>query len=382
VPSPDSATPRELVVSPADSGTRLDRFVAAHCPELSRTRVQELIESGHVHIDGKPAGKGAVHLRDGQTISVEVTERPAIVAAAEAIPLDVLYEDDDVIAINKAAGMTVHAGAGNVSGTLVNALLGRGQALSQGGDPLRPGIVHRLDKETSGVILVAKNDAAHAKMGEAFRQRAVKKTYIALVQGVLGEKSGRIELAIGRDPIHRTRMTTQRKSWHGEGIANPREARTDWKALAKIDSTTLVEVQLHTGRTHQIRVHFSALKHPVVGDALYGAARELSVGGGSDLVGPDEGRRREKHGSKDPPLARELGARVGRSAGARERVTLPPLARNFLHAAKLGFAQPRSGAWIEVRAALPAELRDYLKKLCDAAGEPQSRIDAALAGYL
>ncbi len=342
MPLNDSVTHRELVVSAADSGARLDRFVAAQCPELSRTRVQELIESGHVLVDGKAASKGSVHLRARQKISVKVSERPAIVAAAEAIPLDVLYEDEDVIAINKAAGMTVHAGAGNASGTLVNALLGRGQALSQAGDPLRPGIVHRLDKETSGVILVAKNDAAHAKLGEAFRLRAIKKTYIALVQGFLAEKSGRIELAIGRDPIHRTRMTTQRKSWHGAAIANPREARTDWSALAKIGGTTLLEVQLHTGRTHQIRVHFSALKHPVVGDTLYGAARELRVG----------------------------------------KLDLPPLGRNFLHAAKLGFAQPRTGAWIEVRAVLPVELHEYLKQLCDAAGEPQSRIDAALAGYL
>ncbi len=355
--------------------------MAAHCPELSRSRVQELIDGGLLLVNGKPA-KSSQKLRGGELITVRAQPRPAPHAEAEAIPLDVLYEDDDVIAINKAAGMTVHAGAGNVSGTLVNALLGRGQALSQGGDPLRPGIVHRLDKETSGVILVAKNDAAHAKLGEAFRQRAIKKTYIALVQGVLGEKSGRIELAIGRDPIHRTRMTTQRKSWHGEAIANPREARTDWKALAKIDGTTLVEVQLHTGRTHQIRVHFSALKHPVVGDTLYGAARELSVGGGSDAVGPDEGRRTEKHGSKDPPVPGGPRAGMGRSAAATENIMLAPLGRNFLHAAKLGFAQPRTGAWIEVRAALPGELRDYLKKLCDAAGEPQSRIDAALAGYL
>src|SRR5260370_5054591 len=174
--------------------------------------------------------------------------------------------------------MRVHAGAGNVSGTLVNALLGRGQVLSKGGDPLRPGIVHRLDKETSGVILVAKNDTAHAKLGEAFRKRAIKKTYLALVQGVLTEKSGRIELAIVRDPTHRTRMTTQRKSWHGTATANPREARTDWKMLAKIDSTTLVEVQLHTGRTHQSRVHFSALKHPVSGAMLNRPSRELRVG--------------------------------------------------------------------------------------------------------
>jgi 23S rRNA pseudouridine1911/1915/1917 synthase len=331
----------QLLAVATDRGTRLDRFVAAHRPELSRSRVQELIDGGLVLVNGK-AAKSSQKLHGGELIAVHARPRPAPHAAAEAIPLEVLYEDDDVMAINKAAGMTVHAGAGNVSGTLVNALLGRGQSLSGTGDPLRPGIVHRLDKETSGVILVAKNDAAHAKLSEAFRLRAVKKTYIALVQGVLGEKSGRIDLAIGRDPIHRTRMTTQRKSWHGAAVANPREARTDWKALLKVAGTTLVEVQPHTGRTHQIRVHFSALKHPVVGDTLYGAAGELRVG----------------------------------------KLTLPALGRNFLHAAKLGLAQPRSGAWIEVRAALPGELRDYLKKLSDAAGEPQSRIDAALAGYL
>ncbi len=341
MPTGAQSEKHELLALATDAGTRLDQFVAARSLGLSRSRVQELIDGELVLVNGKPA-KSSQKLHGGELITVRAEPRPAPHAEAELIPLDVLYEDDDVIVVNKAAGMTVHAGAGNVSGTLVNALLGRGQALSQGGDPLRPGIVHRLDKETSGVILVAKNDAAHAKLGEAFRQRAIKKTYIALVQGVLGEKSGRIELAIGRDPIHRTRMTTQRKSWHGEAIANPRESRTDWKALAKIDSTTLVEVQLHTGRTHQIRVHFSALKHPVVGDTLYGAAGELRVG----------------------------------------KAALPALERNFLHAAKLGFAQPRSGAWIEVRAALPSELREYLKKLSGVAGESQSRIDAALAGYL
>ena len=333
---------KQFRVESSEAGQRLDRFVASHCAQLSRTRVQKFIDAGLVLVDGSAAKKGSVRLRGGEEITVEAPERPVIVAKAEAIPLDVLYEDEDVIAINKPAGMTVHAGAGNASGTLVNALLGRGQALSKGGDPLRPGIVHRLDKETSGVILIAKNDAAHAKLGEAFRQRAVKKTYLALVQGILKEKSGRIELAIGRDPIHRTRMTTPRKSWQGIAIANPREARTDWRALAKIDNTTLVEVQLHTGRTHQIRVHFSALKHPVVGDTLYGAASQLRV----------------------------------------SKVVLPKLERNFLHAARLGFAQPRTGMWIEVRAPLPAELYDFLKKLGTAAGEPQGRIDASLAGYL
>lgn len=339
--APERAT-RNLVSASADAGTRLDRFVATQFPELSRTRVQELIESGHVQVDGKSAKKGSVHLRGGEKITVEITERPAMAAKPEAIPLEVLYEDEDVIAINKPAGMTVHAGAGNPSGTLVNALLGRGMELSKGGDPLRPGIVHRLDKETSGVILVAKNDAAHAKLGEAFQQRAVKKTYLALVQGILKEKTGSIELAIGRDPLHRTRMATPRKSGRGAAPANPRHACTDWRVLTNIANTTLVEVQLHTGRTHQIRVHFSALKYPVVGDTLYGAASQLRVG----------------------------------------KQVLPKLERNFLHAAKLGFAQPRTGSWIEVRAPLPVELREFLEQLSAAAGEPQSRIDAALAAYL
>jgi 23S rRNA pseudouridine1911/1915/1917 synthase len=234
--------------------------------------------------------------------------------------------------------MTVHAGAGNPRGTLVNALLGRGQALSQGGDALRPGIMHRLDKGTSGIILVAKNDFAHAKLAESFRQREVKKTYIALVEGHLQQERGRIELAIMRDPKRRTRMTARRSIVLG----NAREARTDWRTLAQIGSTSLLEVQLHTGRTHQIRVHFSALRHPVVGDSLYGASAQL---------------------------------RVGKS-------TLPPLARNFLHAAKLGFAQPRTGAWIELRAPLPAELREFLRHLIASAGESPERIDAALTSYL
>jgi len=335
-------TQHQFTVEKDEAGRRLDVILADHCPELSRTRIQELIESGHVHLDGKPAKKGSLHLRGREKIIIEVTARPAIVAKAEAIALEVLYEDEDVIAINKPAGMTVHAGAGNPSGTLVNALLGRGLELSKGGDPLRPGIVHRLDKETSGVILVAKNDAAHAKLGEAFQQRAVKKTYLALVQGILKEKTGSIELAIGRDPIHRTRMATLQKSGRGAAPANPRQARTDWRVLTHIDNTTLLEVQLHTGRTHQIRVHFSALKHPVVGDALYGAAANLRIG----------------------------------------KVTLPKLARNFLHAARLGFAQPRTGAWVEVRAPLPGALREFLARLCAVAREPQGRIDAALAAYL
>jgi 23S rRNA pseudouridine1911/1915/1917 synthase len=327
----------DFIVSDREAGQRLDRIVTSQCPDLSRTRVQELIAAGLILVDAR-AVKGSQRLRGGERITVEVQPRPPIHAEAESIPLDVLYEDDDVVAVNKPAGMTVHAGAGNTRGTLVNALLGRGQTLSEGGDALRPGIVHRLDKDTSGIILVAKNDAAHAKLGEAFRQRAVKKTYIALIHGILKGDRGRIDLAIGRDPKRRVRMAARRSGV----LANAREARTDWRVLARIDTTTLVEVQLHTGRTHQIRVHFSALRHPVVGDTLYGAEAQLRVG----------------------------------------KVTLPPLGRNFLHAAKLGFTQPRTGAWIELRAPLPPHLRAFLQQLADTAGDARPRIDAALSSYL
>jgi 23S rRNA pseudouridine1911/1915/1917 synthase len=333
----DESNIKEFVVAEGDAGQRLDQRIASRFNSISRTRVQELIEAGLVLVNSRPA-KGSHRLRGGERIQIQIQPRPALRAEPESIPLEILYEDEDVIGVNKPAGMTVHAGAGNSRGTLVNALLGRGQNLSQGGDALRPGIVHRLDKETSGIILVAKNDAAHAKLGEAFRQREVKKTYIALLQGHFAEESGRIELAVMRDPKRRTRMTARRSMVLGHA----REARTDWCCLTRIDNTTLAEVQLHTGRTHQIRVHFSALRHPVVGDTLYGAASRLRIG----------------------------------------KTALPVLNRNFLHAAKLGFPQPRTGAWIELRAPLPPELREFLRQLSAAAGESPARIDAALASYL
>jgi 23S rRNA pseudouridine1911/1915/1917 synthase len=329
---------RLIGVSPEEVGSRLDRVVVAHCPELSRTRVQELIEQGLVLLNGN-AAKGSQKVRVNDLIRVVPQERPALQAEAEQIPLAILYEDDDVIAINKPAGMNVHAGAGNSHGTLVNALLGRGQALSQGTDPLRPGIVHRLDKETSGIVLVAKNDFAHAKLSEAFRQRAIRKIYLALVQGRMEDDHGRIELAIARDPNRRTRMTAIRRP---SISPNARAARTDWRVLTRIDSTSLLEVQLHTGRTHQIRVHFSALRHPIVGDTLYGAPTQLRVG----------------------------------------PATLPTLGRNFLHAAKIGFAQPRTGKNVELLAPVPPELREYLRELAKAAGDDPSRIDVALNGFL
>ena len=330
-----SIVPLELVAGPGDVGLRLDRFVAGHCPELSRARVQELVESGLVLVDGRPA-KPSQKLKKNGRITIRPEPRAPLKAEAESIPLDVLYEDDDLIVVNKPAGMNVHAGAGSSSGTLVNALLGRGQALSNAADILRPGIVHRLDKDTSGAILIAKNDFAHQKLGEEFRTRTIEKTYLALVQGKLSEKKGRIELAIARDPKTRVRMTA-----HAAGkLASARTARTDWTVLQVCGPATLVEVQLHTGRTHQIRVHFSALKHPVVGDTLYGAASQLTAG----------------------------------------KIKLPVLGRQFLHAAKLSFTHPRTGKKVTMTAPLAPELKIYLEKLVAAAGVGE--IDAALAGFL
>ena len=331
------SNPHTFVVGKGQAGSRLDLTIASEVAGVSRTRIQELIQAGLVLVNDR-AVKGSHRVRAGERVSVRLEPRPPMRAEAESIPLDVLYEDQDLMAINKPAGMTVHAGAGNTRGTLVNALLGRGQALSQGGDALRPGIVHRLDKDTSGIILVAKNDAVHARLAEAFRRREMKKIYVALVHGQVKGEHGSIDLAITRDPRRRVRMTARRSIV----FAKAREARTDWRVLAYIDGTTLVEVELHTGRTHQIRVHFSAQRHPVVGDTLYGASARLSVG----------------------------------------KAMMPDLSRNFLHAAKLGFKHPTTGAWIDLRAPFPPNLYDFLQNLASAAGESSQRIDAALEQYL
>jgi 23S rRNA pseudouridine1911/1915/1917 synthase len=321
-----------LRVETRDAGQRLDRYLAAHLPALSRTRLAELIAEGRVRVNGG-AAKRSHRLTGGQTVEVEVQPRPPLEAAPEDLPLEVLYEDDEVVVLNKPAGMTVHAGAGHASGTVVNALLHRYRALSSLAGALRPGIVHRLDKDTSGALLVARTDAAHADLARQFAARQIKKTYLALVHGRLAQDSGTIGLPIARDLHRRTRMTTRRR----EG----RAARTDWRVLARLDGYTLVEVDLHTGRTHQIRVHFSALGHPVVGDTLYGAPRE-----------PRAGRR-----------------------------VLAPLGRNFLHAARIGFTHPATRDAVDVRAPLPAALREWLAGLASALGAESGEIEAALRPY-
>lgn len=325
----------ELLVPQAARGTRLDLWLVEQRPQLSRARLQELIAAGLVLVNGA-AAKASLKLRGGERIVLEARQRPPLRAEAESIPLEVLYEDDDLLIVNKPAGMSVHAGAGNSRGTLVNALLGRGQTLSRGGtqadEPLRPGIVHRLDKQTSGLIVIAKNDYAHAKLAESFRVREVKKTYLALIEGRLETARGKIAFPIGRDPVHRTRMKAfplHSSSARRIPSGRIREALTEWRTLVEFVSSTLVEVQLHTGRTHQIRVHFSAMKHPLAGDSLYGASSQLRAG----------------------------------------KAELPALDRQFLHAAKLAFPHPRTGLWVESSAPLPQDLRDCLYRLAGAEGQ-------------
>ena len=325
--------PQTLTAASSDAGRRLDLFLAQNIPELSRTRIQELIREGRVRMDGRIA-KVSHRVAAGETVEIEVLPRPAPQALPEDLPLEFLYVDDDFVIVNKPAGMVVHAGAGHSRGTLVNALLHRLGTLSAAGGALRPGIVHRLDRETSGAMVVARNDQAHENLAEQFRSRNVRKIYLALVHGKMPRDSGTITLPISRDPRRRTRMTAR--------AAKGRHARTDWRVIARLDRCTLVEAALHTGRTHQIRAHFAAVGHPVVGDTLYGAPRGLRAG------------------SRDLPL----------------------LERNFLHAARIGFSHPSSGVWIEVRAPLPRDLRVYFDQVGASIGRRATEIEAALAPYV
>lgn len=325
----------EFVVPAEDAGQRLDRFLVSQLPALSRARIQSLMDEGRVQVDGS-ARRASHRVETGERVTVDIPPPPPAGVEPEPIPIDVLYEDADIAVINKPAGMIVHPGAGANAGTLVAALLHRfgREGLSTVGGPLRPGIVHRLDKETSGAIVIARTDEAHRKLVEDFRDRLVQKTYVALLHGKIKGEAGSIELPISRDLRRRSRMTARRR----EG----RAAHTDWRARLRIDGFTFIEADLRTGRTHQIRVHFSALGCPVVGDALYGAPRQERV---------------------DSQL-------------------LAPLDRNFLHAARVAFDHPRTAKHIEVRAPLPSELRDYLAALGRAAKADPASIDALLREYL
>jgi 23S rRNA pseudouridine1911/1915/1917 synthase len=293
-----------------DAGRRLDLFLQQQFPQYSRSRLQSWIKAGLVLVNGRP--ERASHLlREGDQIQAEPAPLAPLAATPEDIPLTVLYEDDDVVAIDKPAGMVVHAGAGVRSGTLVNALLARFGSLSTEGGDVRPGIVHRLDRYTSGVLLVAKTDAAHRGLAEQFASRTIRKVYLAVVHGAVKADRGHIEKPISRDPIRRVRMTAR--------LAQGRAAWSEYKTLRRFDGFTLLEVLIGTGRTHQIRVHLASIGHPVVGDRLYGAPAEAA------------GRK--------------------------------PLGRYFLHAASIRFSQPTTGESIEISAPLPAELEQWMQGL-------------------
>ena len=249
-----------LVVPEDDPPDRLDHYLGAHAPELSRTRAKEMIAEGLVTLNGAPA-KPSAKVTPGDTIEAEASEPPAMTAEPEDIAVDVVYEDDDVAVVDKPAGMVVHPAPGSMSGTLVNALLGRGGELSTLGGHLRPGIVHRLDRSTTGLIVVAKNDVAHRVLSEAFQERAVKKVYLTLVWGVFKEPEGVIDEPVGRKVTDRKRMAV---------VPGGRSAITTWRVREEFPFATLLEVGLKTGRTHQIRVHMAHLRRPVIGDSDYG----------------------------------------------------------------------------------------------------------------
>jgi len=346
-------SPSRVVVALDVAGLRLDQFLAAHIG-VSRARVQELVASQKILVKGAPA-KASLKLRGGEEITIlSAAERPPLRAFAEEIPLDIRYEDHDLAIVNKPAGMMVHAGAGSTDdarnrGTLVNALLHHFASLSAVGGETRPGIVHRLDKETSGLMVVAKNDDAHRKLAVQFARREVKKTYLALVHGWLKKDSGTISASISRDRVRRTRMTTRN--------TGGREAVSHYRVERRIDSPygkfTLIEIKIDTGRTHQIRVHMASLGHPVVGDALYGAPREIAT--------TPVAKTRRKGGPTAGAIPR-LAKAPRRGALPRNGETAGPLSlpRNFLHAAELELAHPRTGKKIALKSALPVELQEFL----------------------
>jgi len=302
----------ELVAEAEHEGLRLDRFLAGEIAGRSRSQIQRLIEDGRVTLERVKTVKANTPVRTGDVIAVDLPEPAPATPSAEAIPLEILYQDRDLIVINKPAGLVVHPGAGHQSGTLVNALLHHGTDLSGIGGELRPGIVHRLDKGTSGVMVVAKHDAAHQALARQFHDREVEKEYVALVWGLVQQRK-RIDLPIGRDPVHREKVSTRARR------ARSAVTRVTW--ARHIPGASLVRVAIATGRTHQIRVHLSAIGHPIIGDSLYGGTRR----------------------------------RVPHDLHAVQRLDRP-----FLHAERLTLTQPQTGERLEFEAPLPDDLRSVL----------------------
>jgi 23S rRNA pseudouridine1911/1915/1917 synthase len=303
-----------FAAGPALRGERLDRAVASSLPALSRSRVQGLLEAGRVLVDGRP-GRAAQRLKGGESLEVSIPPPERALPEPEDLPLAVLHEDRDLLVLDKPAGVVVHPAAGHARGTLVNALLHHVSGLSGVGGVLRPGIVHRLDKDTSGCLVVAKNDAALRALQRAFQERTVEKTYLALVHGYPAS-SGRLDTLHARHPRDRKRFTGRSKTG--------KPAVTTWRVRTVLHGATLLEVGLETGRTHQIRVHFSELGHPLLGDTLYGGTR------------------------KGDPRVRAVQTRLGRQA---------------LHAWKLVFPHPRSQKPVRCEAPIPPDLAEALEAL-------------------
>jgi 23S rRNA pseudouridine1911/1915/1917 synthase len=301
----------KLQAGPEDRGLRLDIFLSQRLEKLTRSQIQHLIRSGAILVEGR-TDKSGYRIRGGETIDVDLRPLDPILLKAEQIPLQIYYEDQDLAIIEKPAGLMVHPGSGSRTGTIVHGLLFHFHQLSSTGGETRPGIVHRLDKKTSGLLIIAKNNSAHARLSKDFQDRRVQKTYLALVHGTPRRESGTIELPVGRHPSIRTKMAA--------GAPRARSAWTQYRVIEKFGGYSLLEVQIKTGRTHQIRVHLSAIGHPVVGDDVYG---ERSF--------------------------KEFIKKFG------------PVDRYFLHATSLRLIHPTTGAPLEFHSPLPLELRKLLE---------------------
>lgn len=298
----------EIIVSSKEAYQRIDHYLIKKGIGISRTRIQQLIKQGIVTVNLKAVKPNyKVHPQD--KISLTIPPRQKIDITPEDLPLEILYEDDQILAINKPPHMVVHPAPGNYSGTLVNALLFYFGELSMEGGPERPGIIHRLDKETSGLILVAKTDKAHQELSRQFKARKISKTYLAIVAGKIKKGSGKIILPIGRDRLERKKISTR--------TIKPREAVTEFKVLERFSRATLIEVKPQTGRTHQIRVHMASLNHPILGDKVYGGRKNLSID----------------------------GIRIN---------------RHMLHANGLGFTHPTKKEYMELSSPIPSDMAELL----------------------
>jgi len=317
-----------FTVDETGAGVRLDAYLAAHVEQVSRTRLKQLIEDGEVLISGRAVTKPAYKLRAGERIEIEPPAPPLTKLIPENIPLEIVFEDESLVVVNKPAGLVVHPAAGVSAGTLANALAFKlrdeitssAQSAIRNPQSIRPGIVHRLDRDTSGLIVVAKTVRAHEHLTEQFRVREVFKSYVALVHGVVREESGKIEQPLARDPRNRTRMAV---------VRGGRQALSLYRVRQRFEQFTLLDVEIKTGRTHQIRVHLAWLKRPIVGDKVYGGGRDQTV------------------------------------TDARVRQEIAVLNRQFLHAERLGLVQPRTGERLNFQAPLPPELTRLLDALAD-----------------